>query len=100
MKTVNDPGLDQLEEDVIAALVRLLVGHPGFLQEIDVNEAASEFAHVVEVDPDELAKPGGVVVPDGLGVAVGLQDWVGVDNPVLQVGLLDLSDAQEKDSPI
>ena len=33
-------------------------------------------------------KTRGVVVPDGLGVAIGLQDGVGLDNPVLQVGLL------------
>ena len=88
MKTINDPGLDQLEEDVIAALVRLLVGHPGFLQEIDVNEAAGEFAHVVEVDPDELAKPRRVVVSDGFGIAVGFQDRIGVHNPIFEVGFL------------
>ena len=32
--------------------------------------------------------PGGVVVPDGLGIAVGLKDGVGVDNPVLQIRFL------------
>ena len=36
----------------------------------------------------EPAKSGGVVVPDGLGVAVRLQDGVGVDNTILQVGFL------------
>ena len=44
-------------------------------------------AHVVEVDADELAEAGGVVVPDGLGVAVRLQDRVRLHDPVLQVGL-------------
>ena len=44
-------------------------------------------AHVVEVDADELAEAGGVIVPDGLGVAVRLQDRVGLHDPVLQVGL-------------
>ena len=37
-------------------------------------------------------KSGGVVIPDGLGVAVGLQDGVGVDDTILQVGLLLLLD--------
>ena len=32
--------------------------------------------------------PGGVVVPNGLGIAVGLQDGVGVHNPVLQIRFL------------
>ena len=58
MKTVHDARLDELEEDVVAALVRLLVSHPRFLQKVDVNEATSQFAHMVEVDPDELSKPG------------------------------------------
>ena len=31
---------------------------------------------------------GGVVIPDGLGVSVGLQDRVGLHDPVLEVGLL------------
>ena len=43
---------------------------------------------MVEVDADELAEAGGVVVPDGLGIAVRLQDGVGVDNTILQVGFL------------
>ena len=32
LKTVNDARLDELEEDVVAALVRLLVSHSGFLE--------------------------------------------------------------------
>ena len=57
MKTVHNARLDKLEEDVIAALVGLLVSHTRLLKQIDVNEATSQFAHVVEVDPDELAEP-------------------------------------------
>ena len=33
-------------------------------------------------------KTGRIVIPDRLGIAVGLQDRVGLHNPVLQVGLL------------
>ena len=54
LKTVDDPRLDKLEEDVVASLVGLLVSHPGFLEEVDVNEATSQLSHVVEVDPNEL----------------------------------------------
>ena len=67
---------------MVAALVGLLVGHPRLLQEVDVNEATSQFSQVVEVDPDELSKAGRVVVPDGFGIAIGLKDGIGVDNPV------------------
>ena len=37
---------------------------------------------------DEFSESWGVVVPDCLGIAIRLEDWVGVDDPVLQVGLL------------
>ena len=40
------------------------------------------------MDTDELSEPGGVVVPGRLGVAVGLQDWVGGHNLVLKGDLL------------
>ena len=51
MKTVNDAWLDELEEDVVATLVGLLVGHTGLLEEVDVDETTGKFAHVVEIDP-------------------------------------------------
>ena len=73
---------------MVAALVRLLVSPPRFLKQVDVNEASGQLSHVVEVDPDELSKPGRVVVPDGFGIAIGFENWVGVDNPVLQIGFL------------
>ena len=57
MQTVDHPRLNKLEEDVVAALVGLLVSHTGFLEQIDVNEATSQLSHVVEVDPDELTEP-------------------------------------------
>ena len=49
LETLHDAFLDELEEDVVAALVRLLVSHPRFLEKVDVNEATSQFAHMVEV---------------------------------------------------
>ena len=43
---------------------------------------------LVEPNTDKLSEAGGVVVPNGLGVAVRLQDWVGLHHLVLQGGLL------------
>ena len=42
---------------------------------------------LVEPNTDEFSEAGGVVVPNGLGVAVRLQDWVGLHHLVLQGGL-------------
>ena len=53
-----------LVEDVVAPLVVLLVGDAGLFEQVEVDEAAGQLAHVVEVDPDELAEAGRVVVPD------------------------------------
>ena len=88
MKTFDNSLLNQLKEDVVATLVRLLVSDARFLEQVDVNVATGELSHVVEVDPDELAKPRRVVVSDGFGVAVGFQDRIGVHNPIFEVGFL------------
>merc|ERR1719450_1972409 len=47
-----------------------------------------ELSFLIEVDTDEFTKSGGVVISDCLGVAVRLQNGVGVDNTILQVGFL------------
>ena len=47
--------LEHLVEDVVAALVGLLVGHAGLLEQVEIDEAAGKLAHLVEVDPDELS---------------------------------------------
>merc|ERR1711963_933269 len=70
-------GLEQLVEDVVGPLEQ--VGH-------DVTTA--KLSAGGEVDTDELTEPGGVVVPRGLGVTVGLQDGVGGHNLVLKGDLL------------
>ena len=49
--------------------------------------AAHHAARTVEVDLDELAEAGGVVVPGGLGVAESLQDGVGLQDLLLQAAL-------------
>ena len=40
------------------------------------------------MDPDELAKPGRVVVPCSLCIAVGFKDWIGRHNLVLKCHFL------------
>ena len=87
LQTLHNAFLNKLEEDVVAALVRLLVSHPRFLKQVDVNEASGQLSHVVEVDPDEFTKPGGVVVPYSFGIAPRLKDGVGLDDLVLKGGL-------------
>ena len=49
LQTLHNAFLDELEEDVVAALVWLLVSHPRFLEKVDVNVATSQFSHMVEV---------------------------------------------------
>ena len=43
------------------------------------------------MNTDELSKSGRVVIPDSLGITIGLQDRVGLDNLVLKRSLLLLS---------
>ena len=71
---------------MIATLERLLVGEAGLLEQVNHHVGAGQLAGGVEVDPDKLAEPGGVVVPHSLGVAPGLQDGVGLDDLVLKGG--------------
>merc|ERR1712018_833188 len=72
---------------MVAALKRLLVGETGLLEQIDDHVGSRQLTSRVEVDPDELSKPGGVIVPHGLGIAPSLKDGVGLDNLVLKGGL-------------
>ena len=70
---------------------RGLVSHTRLLQQVALNISTRHLAHVVEPDTDELSEAGGVVVPHSLGVAVRLQDGVGLHDLVLKRGLLLLA---------
>merc|ERR1719270_1197884 len=85
---VRNKWLEELVEDVVAPLHLLLLGDPALLQEVRLDVATGQLARRVEVDPDELAKPGGVVVPRSLGISVRFQNWVGGNNLVLKRRLL------------
>ena len=78
----------EVVEGVVATLKRLLVGETGLLEQVDHHVGSRQLSGGVEVDTDELSEPGGVVVPRGLGVAVGLQDRVGGRDLVLKGNLL------------
>ena len=80
--------MEKLVEDVVRSLNFLLLSNTGLLKKVGHDVTTAEFARCSEVDSDELSEPGGVVVPCSLGVAVGLQDGVGVDDTILQVGFL------------
>merc|ERR1719150_246186 len=72
--------LDELIEDVVRSLNLLLLSDTGLLQQVGHDVATSQLARGCEMDTDELSETGRVVVPGGLGVAVGLQDGVGGHN--------------------
>ena len=73
---------------MVGPLDLLLLGDTRLLEQVGDDVATGELATGGEVDSDELSEPGGVVVPRGLGVAVGLQDGVGGHNLVLKGNLL------------
>merc|ERR1719220_881878 len=77
----------QVVEGVVATLQRLLVGETGLLEQVDNHVSSGQLSRGVEVDTDELSKPGRVVVPHSLGIAPSLKDRVGLDNLVLKRGL-------------
>ena len=90
---------------MVSSLVWLLVSHTGLLKKVNINETSSQLALMVKVDTDEFTlrnlelqsirlklyketyKTRRIVIPNGLGISVRLQNWIGVDNTVLQVGL-------------
>ena len=80
--------MEKLVEDVVRSLNFLLLSNTGLLKKVGHDVTTAEFARGSEVDSDELAEPGGVVVPCSLGVAVGLQDGVGGHDLVLKGNLL------------
>merc|ERR1719427_440197 len=81
--TVVGVGHD-LVEDVVIPLDLQLEGDAGLFQEVSFDIGGGDFQVPAEVNSDELAESGGVVVSDGLGVSVGLQWRVGLDDLVLQ----------------
>merc|ERR1712223_2278739 len=80
--------LEQLVEDVVGPLDLLLLGDTGLLEQVGHDVTTTELSAGGEVDTDELTETRGVVVPRGLGVAVGLQDGVGGHDLVLKGDLL------------
>ena len=72
---------------MVATLKGLLVGETGLLEQVDNHVGSGQLSSGVEVDTDELSKPGRVVVPHCLGVAPSLEDGVGLDDLVLKGGL-------------
>merc|ERR1711970_767160 len=77
--------------DVVISLDLELEGDTGLLQKVGLDIGGGDLASGSEVDTDELTEARGVVVSDGLGVTVGLQGRVGLDNLLLKgTGVLTL----------
>eukprot|EP00968_Pinguiococcus_pyrenoidosus_P000506 scaffold31_cov263-Pinguiococcus_pyrenoidosus.AAC.12 len=78
--------LAQLVEDVKVPLARLLKGHAALLEEVVLDLAAADVApRRLEVHLHPTPEAGAVVVPEGLGIAKGLQHRVGAENLLLDV---------------
>merc|ERR1711874_269196 len=80
--------MEQLVEDVVGPLDLLLLSDTRLLEQVGHDVTTAELAAGGKVDTDEFTETGGVVVPRGLGVSVGLQDGVGSHNLVLKGDLL------------
>ena len=76
--------LEQLVEDVVGPLNLLLLRDTRLLQQVGHNVATAQLAGAGEMDTDELAKAGRVVVPCSLCIAVRLENRVGGNNLVLE----------------
>lgn len=74
----------QLVEDVVVALLLVLVHHARALQQVVADVAARHRALAVEVDLDELAEARGVVVPRGFRVPERLQNRICVEDLSLE----------------
>ena len=80
--------LEKLVEDMVGPLHLLLLSNTGLLQQIGDDVATAKLSARREMNSDKLAEPGRVVVPCGLGIAIGLQDGVGGHDLVLEGDLL------------
>merc|ERR1719490_260846 len=83
--------LQQLVEDVVGPLNRLLLGNTGLFQQVGLNVTTAKLTSRSKVNLDEFTEPGGVVVPGGLGITIRLQDGVGGYNLVFKGSLLFLT---------
>merc|ERR1719383_219102 len=77
-------GAHELVEDVVVTLNFQLEGDTGLLQKVGLDIGGGDFVGGAEVNTDELTEAGRVVVSDGLGVTVGLQRRVSLDNLLLK----------------
>ncbi len=68
----------ELVEDMVGSLRRLDGYNTRSLQEICGYGCPRYAACPVKADVCELAEAGGVVIADGLGIAKGLQQWIGL----------------------
>jgi len=73
-----------LVEDVVIPLDLQLEGDPRLFQKVSFDIRRRDFEVRPEVNADELAESGGVVVPDGLCVSVSFERRIRLDDLVLQ----------------
>ena len=76
---------EELVEHVEVPLALALVGDAGLLEQVLLYSRPDDPPAVRELDADELAEAGGVVVAEGPRVAEGLEDDVRVEHPLLEL---------------
>merc|ERR1712168_371427 len=74
----------ELVENMVISLDLQLEGDTGLFQKVGLDIGGGDFGGGAEVDTDELTESGGVVVTDGLGVAISLQWRIGLNNLLLE----------------
>lgn len=79
---------EQLVENVERPLRYTPACHASLFEQVSVDAGPADRAGGVESDADKLAKAGRVVVANRLGIAECLQDRIGGNDLVGQVGLL------------
>ena len=91
VSVVESCSLQHLVENVECAFFGRLTNNTRFFEEVRLNIGARDETRRVEVDANKFSKTRRVIVTNGLGITVCLQDRVGLDDLVLQGGLLLLS---------
>ena len=76
--------LQQLIENMIRALHKLLLSNTRLFQKVRLNVTSTKFSRGGEMNPDKFTKTWGIVIPGCLGISVWFQNGVGCHNLVLK----------------
>lgn len=72
-----------LIEYVIVTLARQLMSDARFLQQVRLNEGATDVAGIVEINLNQLSEAGRVVIAQCFRIPKSFQKWIGFQHPIL-----------------